>query len=164
MAPFNQYIDLAPDAATQNTIGVGQSSAANRVLAGPASSGAAPTIATFRALTNADLPTSPILLTPTFTGYRGAFRTVASSATLSATDVYVNANAGSSGLSINLAPVGDVGSGYTVFVLKTDPTNNVVTIVAPSTSLINGATTKALSAQFATATLVCDGTSGYWVY
>jgi hypothetical protein len=87
-------------------------------------------------------------------------RTVTAAATLQLSDYLVACDATSAAFTLTLPAVKDA-KGMTFLVVKTDSSANAVTIDGNASETINGATTQALSAQWAEATLYCDGTQ--WI-
>lgn len=72
----------------------------------------------------------------------------------------VDATAGA--VTVNL-PAAASSSGYSVTVKKTDSSVNAVTLDGDTTETIDGATTYALSAQYDSVSIRCDGTEWFIV-
>ncbi|MGJ0510257.1 MAG: hypothetical protein ACR652_24695 [Methylocystis sp.] len=87
-------------------------------------------------------------------------RTVTAAATLQLTDYLVACDATSAGFTLSLPPVIQA-KGMTFLVVKVDSSANAVTLDGNGSETINGATTQALSAQWAQAQLYCDGSQ--WI-
>lgn len=117
-------------------------------------------VAQNQTLTNKTL-TQPILSNARFDGYRTALSKKVATYNLLTTDTTILCNAATSGFAINLVAI---GSGNFVFnIKKTDASANVITIVPPSTTTIDGATTFFLTAQWQSVTLQCDNSTGYFI-
>lgn len=77
-----------------------------------------------------------------------------------ATDDYILANAAGGAFSVNL-PAATSSTGLVLTIKKIDASANAVTIDGNSSETIDGATTKALSSQYASSTIVCDGSAWF---
>jgi hypothetical protein len=95
----------------------------------------------------------------TFTGIQFATRTITSDDVLTPLDyeVLVDATAGP----VTLTLPASAGNGQTFHVKKIDDTDNVVTIAAVGSDLIDGSISLNLTEQWADAFLI-DGSIGYW--
>ena len=84
------------------------------------------------------------------------FNAISGAATLDGTYHTVSADASGGAFTITL-PAASGLEGLEYVIIKADDTANAVTIDADGTETINGALTKALSAQYAKVKIVCDG-------
>lgn len=87
--------------------------------------------------------------------------TYTTTATLDLYDEVVLGDATGGAFSLTLPPVA-VAKGKKYHIKKTDASGNAVTVDGDGSETIDGATTKALSSQYASVTIVCDGTV-WWI-
>lgn len=77
-------------------------------------------------------------------------------------DDYIFADASGGAFSVNL-PAATSSTGLVLTIKKIDASANAVTIDGNSSETIDGATTKALSSQYASNTIACDGSTWFIV-
>ena len=90
-----------------------------------------------------------------------ARRSVTATGNLTATDYLVLADATSGAITLTLPAVASANGAY-IIVKKVDVSANAVTIDGNGAETIDGATTKALTAQYDAVTVACDG-SQWWI-
>lgn len=104
-------------------------------------------------LNNAQIQTSKL------TQYKVNVTTKTSAYTIGTSDVVVLADATSGAFTLTLPTA---TSGYTYYIKKIDSSANAITVAtSPNTQTIDGATTHSLSTQYASLTIVSDGSNWY---
>ena len=83
--------------------------------------------------------------------------TLTASAILDSTDKFVHVDATSGAITITLPPVA-TSSGIEYYIKKTDSSGNAVTVDGNASETIDGATTQALSSQYDSIFVYCNGT------
>jgi hypothetical protein len=79
--------------------------------------------------------------------------------TVATTDSLIIADAGGGAITLNL-PAASTATGMTLTVVRKSASNNVV-LDGASSETINGSATKTLTTQYASLTIVCDGSAWY---
>lgn len=92
---------------------------------------------------------------------RIATRTITASATVSASDVVILADATSAAITITL-PAAASSAGRVLYIKKIDASANAVTIDGNASETIDDALTKANTTQYLSYTIVCDGAE-WWI-
>ena len=94
------------------------------------------------------------------TGFNGTTRTVTTTATASATDSVILADATGGAFTVNL-PAASNRAGRVYTIKKTDASANAVTVDGNAAETIDGALTKVLATQYASTMIVCDGSNWF---
>lgn len=87
-------------------------------------------------------------------------RAITATGAVAVDDYMILADATSAAITVNLPAVA-ASAGRVLVVKKTDASANAVTLDGNASETIDGATTKALAAQYDVVTVVCDG-SAWW--
>jgi len=88
----------------------------------------------------------------------GIVTTTSVSYSVTAIDAFIKANATSNAITVNL-PAVSTSTGREITIKKIDSSANIVTLDANGSETIDGSTTKTITLQYESATIVCDGTS-----
>ncbi len=108
-----------------------------------------------------EAPATGFLATREWVGARlSNVRAVSASDSYGADDYLILANAGGGAVTLSL-PAAAASAGRRVAAKKTDATGNAVTVDADGADTIDGAGSKAITAQYGVIELVCDGV-GWW--
>lgn len=95
------------------------------------------------------------------TSLRSKVKSVTGAYTTTLNDDIILADATGGAFTVTLLSAATAGAGKKYFIMKTDSTANAVTIDGNGSETINGALTRALSAQYAYAVIVSDGSNWF---
>ena len=88
-------------------------------------------------------------------------RTITATGSATTSDYLILVDATAGAVTVNLPAAAD-SAGAFIVVKKTDAGGNAVTVDANASETIDGATTRALAAQYDAITIACDGTA-WWI-